>query len=215
MSENIPCGSKRSQTAVDVNTKANKSTIRKEMRRRRKQLSFFQQQHAARRLSMFLKKQRALKKAVNIGLYFPCDGEISPLYYMQQNPGQRFFLPVIMNRATKKMSFSRFKCIEQLQKNYLNILEPRKNTAKIFVQHLDVLLIPLTAFDRNGHRIGMGGGFYDRLLSHRFLKFCRPQCIGLAHACQEVESIEANAWDIPMPVVVTDQGPVNQSRITD
>jgi 5-formyltetrahydrofolate cyclo-ligase len=201
MSENIALDT----SATCLSAPKSKSAIRKEMRRRRKQLSFFQQQHAARKLSVSLKKQKALKKAINIGLYFPCDGEISPLHYMQQHPKQRFFLPVIMNRATKKMAFSQFRSTKQLQKNYLNIFEPRKHTSKIFAQHLDVLLIPLTAFDKEGHRIGMGGGFYDRLLSHRCLKFRAPQCIGLAHACQQVGHIETDQWDISMPAIVTDQ----------
>jgi len=205
MLENASPQIDQAQTAIYPNIQKNKLAIRKEMRRRRKQLSFFQQQHAARKLSVLLKKQRALKKAMNIGLYFPCDGEISPLYYMQQHPRQHFFLPVIMHRVSKKIAFARFSSIKQLQNNYLNIPEPRKNTSKVSVQSLDVLLIPLTAFDVDGHRIGMGGGIYDRLLSHRRLKVRAPRYIGLSHSCQQVDRIETDAWDIPMSAIATDQ----------
>jgi len=63
------------------------------------------------------------------------------------------------------------------------------------------------AFDKNGNRLGMGGGFYDRALSFRqqkpFIK--RPLLIGVAHSFQESNSINAKKWDIPMDAILTDQ----------
>jgi 5-formyltetrahydrofolate cyclo-ligase len=60
----------------------------------------------------------------------------------------------------------------------------------------------MVAFDRQGNRLGMGGGFYDRTLSQSFrlTKF-----IGLAHSCQETDSIAPQPWDIPLQAIVTER----------
>ena len=63
---------------------------------------------------------------------------------------------------------------------------------------LDVVITPLVAFDEYGHRIGMGGGYFDRTFS--FLgnrqSWFHPKLVGLAFACQKVEKIQPNPWDI-------------------
>ncbi len=64
-----------------------------------------------------------------------------------------------------------------------------------------LLLAPGTAFDRFGHRIGYGGGFYDRFLGG-IPKQDRPYCIGLCFACQLVEYIEPKEHDIAMDMVL-------------
>ncbi len=73
---------------------------------------------------------------------------------------------------------------------------------------LDLILLPLVAFDNQGNRLGMGGGFYDRTLSsfntrHRMN---RPQPIGLAHECQRIDQLKAQTLDIPLDGVITEQG---------
>ena len=64
---------------------------------------------------------------------------------------------------------------------------------------LDLILAPLVAFDRAGGRLGMGGGYYDRLLSAP-----RPPVIGVAHGCQEVPRVPLDAWDQPVDAIVTE-----------
>lgn len=67
----------------------------------------------------------------------------------------------------------------------------------------DVVLMPLLAFDKNGTRLGYGGGYYDRTLA-RFKK--RPRLIGLAFAAQELDRIPRDAHDVPLDAVVTEAG---------
>jgi 5-formyltetrahydrofolate cyclo-ligase len=57
------------------------------------------------------------------------------------------------------------------------------------------------AFDETGARLGMGGGFYDRTLTHWQKINTYP--IGIAHDCQRVESVPIESWDIPLPEIIT------------
>ena len=77
---------------------------------------------------------------------------------------------------------------------------------------LDVVLLPLVAFDRTGHRRGMGGGYYDRRLASRKNRgIRRPLRVGLAFDCQMAAQLPAQAWDVPLHAVVTESGWVNFS----
>lgn len=68
----------------------------------------------------------------------------------------------------------------------------------------DVLIVPMTAFDRNGHRLGQGGGFYDRTL--KLLRRCKPiLAVGLAYAAQEVDSLAVEVHDELLDWIVTER----------
>ncbi|MFZ9035909.1 MAG: 5-formyltetrahydrofolate cyclo-ligase [Francisellaceae bacterium] len=70
---------------------------------------------------------------------------------------------------------------------------------------LDVVLMPLVAFDGNRHRIGMGGGFYDS--SFHFRRFHHtPLLIGIAYDEQRLDAIAKNEWDIIMDKIITPSG---------
>lgn len=71
------------------------------------------------------------------------------------------------------------------------------------VNQLDVVLVPGIVWDRTGHRIGFGGGYFDRLLS-----MVRQDClkVGLSYGCQIVEQVPREAWDEPVDLLVTEQG---------
>lgn len=74
-------------------------------------------------------------------------------------------------------------------------------------KHLDVVLLPLLAFDLAGNRLGMGGGYYDRCFAayrNRGLK--RPLRVGLAFDWQRADSLPAQPWDVPLHAVVTETG---------
>ena len=74
------------------------------------------------------------------------------------------------------------------------------------MESIDLVITTLVSFDTNNNRIGMFGGYFDR--SFAFLKhkkrWLRPKLIGLAFACQKVEKIETNPWDIRLYSVISD-----------
>ena len=70
-----------------------------------------------------------------------------------------------------------------------------------------LLLVPLLAFDRSGHRLGYGGGFYDRTL--RRLRSLKPVvAVGLAYASQEVDAVPHLDYDERLDWVLTPEGPM-------
>lgn len=91
--------------------------------------------------------------------------------------------------------------------NRYGILEPQLNCSHVSpVAQLDMILMPLVAFDSKGNRLGMGGGFYDRTLAHLPKnKAQRPTLIGIAHQCQFVDALPVASWDIPLDYIITDE----------
>jgi 5-formyltetrahydrofolate cyclo-ligase len=82
----------------------------------------------------------------------------------------------------------------------LGILEPSPGAAEITPE---IVLVPLAAFDKAGHRIGYGAGHYDRTLAQ--LRKLRPiTAIGLAFGAQEVEAVPALEHDVALDYVLTD-----------
>lgn len=72
--------------------------------------------------------------------------------------------------------------------------------------NLDVVLLPLLAFDERGYRIGYGGGFYDRFLQRLSVRGVTPCRIGLSFLLQKVDAVPAESWDEPLDGVVHEHG---------
>lgn len=113
-------------------------------------------------------------------------------------------MPVI-NDDEETLSFVRYQYGDGLRLNQFSILEPVKRNEILVPAKLELVLTPLTAFDVEGHRIGTGGGFYDRTFN--FLledKTAKPIMLGLAFAVQQAESIPADPWDFLLDGVITE-----------
>ena len=84
-----------------------------------------------------------------------------------------------------------------MKQNQFGIWEPKLNVQNVLpLNELDILFTPLVAFDKQGNRLGMGGGFYDRTLQNWQNKSFIP--VGLAHQCQQVENLPTEYWDVPL-----------------
>ena len=72
---------------------------------------------------------------------------------------------------------------------------------------LDVCIVPTVAFDDAGHRIGMGGGYYDRCFEHLVHRthWSQPKLVGFAFECQRFEHIDPSPWDVPLDYVFTER----------
>ena len=186
---------------------ASRSDIRRELRGRRRALSVQQQRVAARKLAQRLRQLPALATARHVALYWPNDGEIDPRLLARIKPAQQhLYLPVLQAFPALTLRFVRWSPRMRLRKNRFGIPEPRCG-ARRPAQSLDVILMPLVGFDAAGNRLGMGGGFYDRTLARRQgVAPHKPLLIGIAHVCQQVGELGVAAWDIPLHLVVTDQG---------
>lgn len=120
--------------------------------------------------------------------------------------GQTWYLPVV--QPGRLLRFAPWHMGAALAPNRYGIPEPACTTADLLAaSELDVVLLPLLGFDRRGHRLGFGGGYYDRSLA--FLRGrrepARPLLVGIAYALQEVPRLEAQAWDVRLDYVATER----------
>ncbi len=133
--------------------------------------------------------------------YSPIRSEIDPTPLMQALAvrGARLALPVITQRG-QSLHFRLWHAGDRLLPGSLGILEPSPAAAEIVP---DIVLVPLAAFDRSGHRIGYGAGHYDRTLAHLH-KSKGFAAIGLAFSGQEVAAVPALQHDVPLDYVLTE-----------
>lgn len=141
----------------------------------------------------------------NIACYWPTKYEIDSTYLIKflLNNNKSCYLPVINNN---KLAFIKYTNNTKLIKNKFNILEPKFNIKnQINLIDLDLIFMPLVAFDSLGHRIGSGGGFYDRTLQPLLQKKYTIKLIGLAYSIQQIANFNPNQWDINLNTVVTEK----------
>lgn len=120
--------------------------------------------------------------------------------------GQRFHLPVLNDDAT--LGFAPWKHGDPVQPNRYGIPEPAvRPTPLPAPETMQLVLVPLVAFDRRGNRLGSGAGYYDR--SFAFLKQGErprePLLVGIAYAFQEVDILPREPWDVPLDFVCTER----------
>ncbi len=147
-----------------------------------------------------------IQQAQNIAIYLSADGELDtkPLIEWLWQQGKSVYLPVIHPFSKGQLLFLQYVNEDQLVYNKYRILEPKLDIRHLLpVKQLDVICTPLVGFDSIGHRLGMGGGYYDRTLSHWFKTGEGGKPIGIAHDCQHVERLPIESWDIPLPKIVT------------
>lgn len=192
-----------------------RSQIRRDIREARRSIGSEQQIRAAKKLQSYILEDTTFASAATVAFYQAFDGEINPALTMQAalERGKRCFLPVI-DFAKEHMTFVEYKAEASLAKNAFGILEPQlyPNDA-LAPEHIDLIFMPLVAFDLNGTRLGMGKGYYDKKLAFMMKKSSEksltsgkfPKLIGLAHECQRVEKLERAEWDVPLDKIITDQ----------
>jgi 5-formyltetrahydrofolate cyclo-ligase len=142
-----------------------------------------------------------LKPGAVVAGYSPIRGEIDPARLMRKlaAQGARLALPVV-NARGQSLRFRVWSPDDRLLPGPLGILEPSPAAAEIVP---DLVLVPLAAFDRAGHRIGYGAGHYDYTLAH-LRKVKSITAIGLAFAVQEVKTVPALAHDVALDYVLTE-----------
>jgi len=178
--------------------------LRQHIRHLRRNLTPEQQTIAADMLAEHAINLAAISDAQRVALFLSIDGEINtrPLIARLWQQKKAVYLPVLHPFSPGNLLFLRYTPETQLIPNKLRIPEPALDITQLAtLSQLDVMLVPLVAFDDQGQRLGMGGGFYDRTLQNWQRHGCLP--IGIAHDCQRVSALPVAAWDIPLPAVLT------------
>jgi 5-formyltetrahydrofolate cyclo-ligase len=181
--------------------------LRQTIRQQRRALTRDEAEFCAEQMAQHLFKHPLILRSHRIAAYLAADGEMdpAPLLELLWSAGKQVYLPVLVPFSRQKLWFARFSSGDMLACNRFGIPEPvRRNLIKPLA--LDLVLTPLVAFDTAGHRIGMGGGFYDRTFAflQRRQHWHKPNLLGLAYELQKQATIKPNSWDVPLDAIATE-----------
>jgi 5-formyltetrahydrofolate cyclo-ligase len=180
---------------------ASKAELRAAALARRDALSDKQRAKSAQALA-----RRGLPFEVTHGMvvsgYAPIRSEIDPAPLMRKlaEQGAKLALPAVLSRG-KSLAFRAWSPDDRLMLGPLGILEPSPAAEELVP---DIMLVPLAAFDRQGHRIGYGAGHYDYTLAH-LRKTKAITAVGTAFAVQEIKAIPALPHDVALDFVLTEK----------
>lgn len=188
------------------NAPLHKQLIRSNIKKIVKNLSLLEKTQAAAHITNIIKDYLNLpinRDYKNFACYWPTQYEIdtrSLIKFLLTN-NKFCYLPVIHNN---NLSFIKYKHNTKLIKNKFGILEPEFNIKHITsIDNLDIIFMPLVAFDTMGNRIGSGKGMYDRALINKYYNKCK--LIGLSYSIQQVSVFQPDPWDISLDIIFTEQ----------
>ena len=175
------------------------------MRDKRRALSAAERLRASHLLCARLAKHPYYIQARTVGIYYPNDGEINVTLLLYKDRVRKFYLPVLPPKGQRRLRFARYQLNSNLILDRYGIPEPM-GSAEVRAERLDLLLVPLVAFDLKGSRIGMGGGFYDASLEFLKKGRIRPtRVLGAAYQFQLVDGITEDSWDVPLHGVISER----------
>ena len=138
--------------------------------------------------------------------YWAMGGEV-PLHVLQMRlrADQVWCLPCL--EADGRLRFAPWRPGDPLVSNRFGIPEPDLAPgSRLDPRDMTTVLLPLVAFDASGHRLGMGGGYYDRSFAFRLQSPAPPRLVGVGYGFQRWDALPAENWDVPLDAVVTEDG---------
>jgi 5-formyltetrahydrofolate cyclo-ligase len=192
---------------IQPSLQPSKSDLRKRIREERVRLGREQRQAWDSAINSQLLDYAERERPHVVAAFMAFDGEpdLSPALAQLEQLGVRLALPVVSEAPGRAdICFRQWTPDSKMQANRFGIPEP-VGTLDIHMGEIDLVLVPLVAWDANGGRLGMGASFYDRLFQplagHR-----RPFRLGVAYQLQQVERIPTDPWDIRLHGVLTESG---------
>ena len=147
------------------------------------------------------------KKSQHIACYFAVAHEFDCMPIMKAiwQTGKNCYLPKLSSLSKDALQFCQYDEKTQLKLNKYRIQEP--DTLSYFpAEQLDLVLMPLVGFDLQGHRLGMGAGYYDRTFQFLHKQTSpKPFMLGLAYELQKITNIPSDSWDVSMDGVLTEE----------
>lgn len=147
-----------------------------------------------------LTKQDAFLRAWKVGIYASFGNEVItyPLIPRAKQLDKGVAFPYFTEKD-QNMVFKYVLSVSDLQTGAFHILQPKERAT--IMEHPDLIVMPLVAFDAQKNRIGMGGGYYDRY----FEKHPDTFKIALAYECQKTEQITPDPYDIRPDLIITEE----------
>lgn len=177
------------------------SMLRKHNKMKRLSLSTAQQQKASFWICLRIARHPSFKKARVFAAYVATKGEASlaPLIKIGLNQKKVCLLPKITDG---NLSFYPYRKKHILKRGCYGIKEPISSGQAYSLNDVDCIICPLLAFDTQGNRVGMGGGYYDKALA-QIKNRSKKHIWGAAYSFQKTEKLTPERWDIPMHGIFT------------
>jgi 5-formyltetrahydrofolate cyclo-ligase len=185
----------------------NKNHIRQNIRQKRKNQTEAYRYQASKQIAEQLMHWLSFQSQRQVAVFLAMSEEINTDFVIDKlrENACTVYLPIVHPYRSGLLFFQKYHASTYLVKNQIGVREPAFNPYEIIAPwELDVVLVPLVAFDKARHRLGMGGGFYDQTFAftryHHELKL-----YGLAFECQKLEHCPYESWDLALDGIITER----------
>lgn len=184
-----------------------KAELRTRMRELLRGLPATQLASESQAVSQRIREHPRFRSASSVMLFLPMHGvpEVDLTLAFQPAAGKRFFAPRVdwagRTMAAAEILIDPATAAPRWVRGPRGLLEPGPDAPTVEPRQLDLIIVPGLAFDPFGGRLGRGAGFYDRFLSEIRGHQPRPALWGAALACQMVDRVPRDVWDIPLDAV--------------
>ncbi len=182
-----------------------RSVLRRDLRAMRRAFPAAERIAAAEALAHRLLALPFAPAAGHVAGYWATDGEIAlHAWQLRLPPACRYCLPVLHDDG--RLRFAPWRPGEALRNNRYGIPEPDvAEDVLLPPDAMTLVVVPLAAFDDRCHRLGMGGGWYDRSFAFRHAGGAPPWLVGAGFAAQQVDMLDAQPWDVRLDAVCTER----------
>jgi 5-formyltetrahydrofolate cyclo-ligase len=182
-----------------------KKQLRRSLLKIRQALPHEEWQDKSQRLCDRLETMSLFAQAHTILAYFSTrqEPDLSPLFHLNKIWG----LPRCVGR---ELSWHVWSLGTALTTGAYGIPEPAADAPSLLIEQVDLILVPAVACDRQGYRLGYGGGYYDRLLS--LPEWSQKAAIGIVFEFAQLPELPIDPWDRPLSWVCTEAGDFSCQR---
>jgi 5-formyltetrahydrofolate cyclo-ligase len=179
--------------------------LRRELRAKRRMLPAIERIAAAESLAAHLLALPFAPASGHVAGYWAMDGEIAlHAWQLRLPPACVYCLPVLQEDGV--LRFAPWRPGAPLRNNRYGIPEPDlPGEALLPAGAMAFVVAPLVGFDPRCHRLGMGGGWYDRSFALRATQAAPPWLVGAGFAAQQVAALDAEPWDVRLDAVCTER----------
>ena len=180
-----------------------KDRLRQQLRASRRSIPAPQRIAAAENLARQLLSLPFLPETGPVAGYWAMDGEIAlHIWQLQLPQALTYCLPVLSGDV---LQFAPWRPGAPLVTNRYGIPEPDVAASSLIdAADMALVVVPGVGFDRNGNRLGMGGGWYDRSFSFRHSRRAPPWLVGAAFAVHKIDAIPINDRDVGFDAICTE-----------
>lgn len=205
----------REQGQEHIAVRERKAALRSLVLQRREALDPAFRRAASRRIVDAVLARDAFRRARSVLAYasFGSEVDTSALLQAVLAEGKTLLLPRIDKGRDAIRVYAVRDLARDLEINRWGIAEPRPETClEIVPAELDCVFVPGVAFDARGGRLGYGKAYYDRLLASSRQSGGSPALVAGAFAAQVVDEVPMEAHDVPIPVVLTEDGALPEGQ---